>query len=70
METVPLVIKIQENRLLSTGVRKGRGRKAFMNDHKVYDPRELKGGATSMDEEQTVPMTLLNVSHLFFHQRN
>lgn len=70
METVPLVIKIQENRLLSTGVRKGRGRKVFMNAHKVYDPRELKGGANSMDEEQTLPMTLLNVSYLFFHQCN
>lgn len=70
IETVPLVIKIQENRLLSTGVREGRGRQVFMKDHKVYDRRELKGGADSMDEEQTLPMTLLNVSYLFFHQRN
>ena len=23
-----------------------------------------------MDEERTLPMTLLNVSYLFFHQRN
>ena len=51
METVALVIKIQENMLLSTGVRKGGGRKAFMNDRKVYDPGELKeDNANFVDE--------------------
>lgn len=48
--TVPLVIKIQDNMLLTTEIRHS-GEGKFMNDCKVYDPRKLKEkNANYMDE--------------------
>ena len=49
MKIVPMVTNFQENMLLSVGVRNGEGRKEFMNDHKVFDPGELKEDSDNAD---------------------